>query len=246
MFLRAILERRLSSWCYLSHRNGSSCLSGGSMAQIFHQSTNTISRVSLMVALALVGGGFYLLNVYHRSSYVTQANVVRAQPVPFSHKHHVTALGIDCRYCHTSVEEGASAGIPPTHTCMSCHSQVWATSPMLEPVRESYRSQTPLQWTRVHDLPDFVYFDHSIHVAQGMGCSTCHGQVEQMPLMWRQATLHMEWCLECHRSPELFIRPREEVFNMQWHPPEDQISAGLRLVEEYGVESKTSCSTCHR
>lgn len=216
------------------------------MAQIFHPSTNTISRVSIGLVLGLVLWGFYLLNLYNRSSYVTQANVVRAQPVPFSHKHHVNALGIDCRYCHESVEQSATAGIPPTHTCMTCHSQIWARSPMLEPVRESYRTNKPLEWTRVHDLPDFAYFNHSIHVAQGVGCSTCHGQVDQMPLMWRHSTLHMEWCLECHRSPQQFIRPREEVFNMKWEPPDDQVHQGLKLVAEYGVESKTSCSTCHR
>ena len=216
------------------------------MAQIFHPSTNTISRVSIGLVVGLVLGGFYLLNLYNRSSYVTQANVVRAQPVPFSHKHHVNALGIDCRYCHESVEQSATAGIPPTHTCMTCHSQIWARSPMLEPVRESYRTNKPLEWTRVHDLPDFAYFNHSIHVAQGIGCSTCHGQVDQMPLMWRHATLHMEWCLECHRSPQQFIRPREEVFNMKWEPPDDQVHQGLKLVAEYGVESKTSCSVCHR
>lgn len=216
------------------------------MAQIFHPSTNTLSRVSIGLLIGLVLGGLNMLNVYNRSSYVTQANVVRDQPVPFSHKHHVNGLGLDCRYCHESVEQNASAGIPATHTCMTCHSQIWARSPMLEPVRESYRTQKPLEWTRVHDLPDFAYFDHSIHVAQGVGCSTCHGQVDQMPLMWRHSTLHMEWCLECHRSPEEFIRPREEVFNMKWVPPDDQLHRGLALVEEYGVESKTSCSTCHR
>ena len=216
------------------------------MAQIFHPSTNTISRVSIGLVLALAGGGFFLLNIYHRSPYVTQANVVRAQPVPFSHKHHVKGLGVDCRYCHTGVEEGASAGLPPTHTCMSCHSQIWTRAGMLEPVRESFRTGEPLTWTRVHDVPDFVYFDHSIHVAQGVGCSTCHGPVDEMPLMWRHSTLHMEWCLECHRQPEAFIRPREEVFNMEWVPPKDQLVQGARLVEDYGVESKTSCSTCHR
>tara|TARA_Y100001934_G_scaffold281076_1_gene389629 strand:+ start:148 stop:798 length:651 start_codon:yes stop_codon:yes gene_type:complete len=216
------------------------------MAQIFHPSTNTISRVSIGLVIGLVLGGLNMLNVYNRSSYVTQADVVRAQPVPFSHKHHVNALGVDCRYCHESVEQTASAGVPSTHTCMTCHSQIWARSPMLEPVRESYRTNEPLEWTRVHDLPDFAYFDHSIHVAQGVGCSTCHGPVDQMPLMWRHSTLHMEWCLDCHRNPEEYIRPREEVFNMKWVPPDDQSEKGLKLVEEYGVESKTSCSTCHR
>ena len=216
------------------------------MPQIFHRATNTISKVSFAALIILILSGFYMLNVMHRSDYTTQASVVREQPVPFSHKHHVTGLGIDCRFCHTSVEESAFAGLPPTHTCMGCHSQIWADAPMLEPVRESYRTGTPIAWTRVHDLPDFVYFDHSIHVRQGIGCSTCHGPIEEMPLMWRESTLYMEWCLECHRNPAQYIRPREEVFNMDWKPPAEQLALGGALVHQYAVESKTSCSTCHR
>ena len=181
-----------------------------------------------------------------RSPYVTEAGVIREQPVPFSHKHHVGDIGIDCRYCHTSVETSAVAGIPPAKLCMNCHSQLWRDSPILEPVRSSHRTKKPLQWTRVHDLPDFVYFDHSIHVAKGIGCSTCHGKVNNMPLMWREATLQMTWCLDCHRDPAKHVRPREEVFNMNWQSKDDPDFDAAKLMTEYHVKSKTNCSVCHR
>jgi hypothetical protein len=188
----------------------------------------------------------WLVAAINRSSYVTQVGVVREQPVPFSHKHHVSGLGIDCRYCHTAVEESSSAGLPATKTCMTCHSQVWADAPILEPVRQSLRNDRSIAWVRVHDLPDFVYFDHSIHLAKGIGCVSCHGQVDQMPLMWREHSLDMEWCLECHRQPERFVRPRQFVFSMRWQPPEDQLTLGRRLAQEYDLEKPTSCSVCHR
>ncbi len=216
------------------------------MAQIFHPSTNTLSKASIFGAVFIIGGLIWVSTIVERSSYVTQAGVAREQPVPFSHKHHVGGMGIDCRYCHTSVETSAFAGIPATEICMTCHSQIWADSPMLEPVRASFRTGKPLEWSRVHDLPDFVYFDHSIHVKKGVGCATCHGRVDQMPLMWREKTLHMEWCLECHRAPEHFVRPRQYVFRMDWEPPADQLGLGRRLVEEYRIQSLTDCSVCHR
>ena len=194
----------------------------------------------------LVGALTWIVLAVNRSPYVTEAGVVRRQPVPFSHKHHVSGIGIDCRYCHTSVEESAVAGIPPTKTCMNCHTQIWAESPMLEPVRTSLRTDTSLAWVRVHDLPDFVYFDHSIHVQKGMGCVTCHGRVDEMPLMWRQQSLLMEWCLACHREPERFVRPRAFVFRMDWKPSEDQLTLGRKLVQEYHIAKRTSCSVCHR
>ena len=216
------------------------------MAQIFHPSTNTLSKVSIFGAVFILGGLTWAVSVFDRSSYVTQAGVARAQPVPFSHKHHVGGMGIDCRYCHTSVETSGFAGIPATEICMTCHAQIWPDSPMLEPVRASFRTGKPLEWTRVHDLPDFVYFDHSIHLKKGIGCATCHGRVDQMPLMWREKTLHMEWCLACHRGPERFVRPREHVFRMDWEPTEDQLTLGRRLVAEYKIQKLTSCSVCHR
>jgi hypothetical protein len=216
------------------------------MAQIFHPSTNTISRLSIFGAVFVLLALLWLMAAITRSSYLTQASVVRAQPVPFSHKHHVSGLGIDCRYCHTSVEESAFAGLPSTKTCMTCHAQIWATSPMLEPVRASFRSDRPIVWTRVNDLPDFVYFNHSIHVKKGVGCVTCHGRVDQMPLMWQEASLQMEWCLECHRAPERFVRPRQYVFSTDWQPPTYQVALGEQLVREYHIASRTSCSVCHR
>ena len=216
------------------------------MAQIFHRSTNTISRVSVFGGAAVVVVLVATLAAINRSSYVTEVGVARSQPVQFSHKHHVSDDGIDCRYCHTSVEESSFAGIPSTKICMNCHTQIWAESPILEPVRESFRTGKSLEWTRVHNLPGFVYFDHSIHVHKGVGCTTCHGRVDQMPLMWRENTLYMEWCLECHRNPAQFVRPREQVFNMDWQPPADQITLGQKLVQQYKIESLTSCSVCHR
>jgi hypothetical protein len=216
------------------------------MAQIFRPSTNTFARLSILGALVLVGALTWIVLAVNRSPYVTEAGVVRRQPVPFSHKHHVSDIGIDCRYCHTFVEEAAVAGLPPTKTCMNCHAQIWAESPMLEPVRASWRTDTSLAWVRVHDLPDFVYFDHSIHVQKGMGCVTCHGRVDEMPLMWRQHSLLMEWCLECHRAPERFVRPRAFVFSMDWQPAEDQLTLGRKLVQDYHIAKLTSCSVCHR
>jgi len=219
------------------------------MPQIFHRSTNTLSRLSLFSALFLIVLLLYVLVEIQRSAYITQANVAREQPVQFSHKHHVADDGIDCRYCHTSVEQSAFAGIPPTRTCMNCHSQIFADSPYLEPIRESFRTGKPIPWTRVHKLPDFVYFNHSIHVNKGVGCATCHGPVHQMPLVRQVASLQMEWCLDCHRHPERVLRPRDQVFNMDWQPPPNQEEEGRRLAQEYrirSVEDLTSCSTCHR
>jgi hypothetical protein len=216
------------------------------MAQIFHPSTNTLARVGIVgaaITLALVAWG---AGVFARSSFATGVNVAQNQPVPFSHKHHVTGIGIDCRYCHTAAEKSSYAGIPPTATCMNCHSQIWSDSPMLEPVRASWRTGESLEWVKVHDLGDFVYFDHSIHLTKGVGCSTCHGRVDQMPLVAKENTLLMEWCLDCHTQPEKYLRPREEVFNMEWQPPADQFELGRRLVQEYQVQSLTNCSTCHR
>lgn len=216
------------------------------MAQIFHPSANTISRVTIFGALFFVGVGAWAWGTILRSPFVTRAQVIRDQPVPFSHQHHVQGLGIDCRYCHTSVEESAFAGIPPTKTCMTCHSQVWTEAPMLEPVRESYRTDRSIEWTRVHDLPDYTYFNHAIHLKKGIGCTECHGRVDEMRLMWRENTLHMEWCLQCHREPERFVRPREEIFNMTWVPGRTPLAERQALVEEYDIQKLDHCSVCHR
>ena len=216
------------------------------MPQIFHRSANTLSKVSLAGILLLVGGLIGLAMLLGRSSYVTRAQEYVEQPVQFSHLHHVLDDGIDCRYCHTSVETSSFAGIPPTKTCMNCHSQIWQSAAILEPVRASFREDKPMTWIRVHDLPDFVYFNHSIHVKKGMGCETCHGRVDQMPLTKQQNSLQMEWCLNCHRNPQDFVRPREEVFTMGYQPREDQATLGPKLVAAYNIKPSTDCSTCHR
>jgi hypothetical protein len=216
------------------------------MAQTFHRRANTVFIVSLIALVLVVGGLIGLGYVLQDSMYVTRAYEAREQPIQFSHERHVAGNGIDCRYCHTSVETSAFAGIPPTKTCMNCHSQIFSNSPFLEPVRASFRTGESIKWTRVHDLPDFVYFNHSIHVAKGIGCSTCHGRVDRMPLMYQVASLQMQWCLDCHRSPERYVRPREAVYRMDYEPPPDQLALGRKLVAEYQIRKLTSCSTCHR
>src|SRR6476646_832575 len=219
------------------------------MSQIFHRSANTLSKVSLFGVLTLVGGLILLAMVLGRSSYVTRQHEYVEQPIQFSHLHHVLDDGIDCRYCHTSVETSSFAGIPPTKTCMNCHSVLFNTEPILEPVRASFRDNKPLTWIRVHDLPDFVYFNHSIHVKKGVGCATCHGRVDKMPLMYQHANLQMNWCLDCHRNPAKYVRPRDQVYNMAWERPSNDPGLGERLVQEYKIAGPlqlTSCSTCHR
>ncbi|MGH9341250.1 MAG: cytochrome c3 family protein [Acidobacteriota bacterium] len=216
------------------------------MAQIFHRSANVIARASIVGGILLLGLLTWAGAEIYYSSYVSGVGLAQEQVVPFSHKHHVSGLGIDCRYCHESVEVSAFAGIPPTQTCMTCHSQIWSDAPMLEPVRTSFRNKEPLRWNRVHDLPDFVYFNHSIHLTKGIGCTTCHGKVDQMPLMWKENTLYMEWCMECHRNPAKYVRPREYVFSVDYSPPDNQLELGNKLVEEYNIEKLVSCSVCHR
>jgi hypothetical protein len=218
------------------------------MPQIFHPSMNVISRASIFGGVFILAGFGWIVWRLYRSPYYTQVGVVRPQPVEFSHEHHVGGLGIDCRYCHTTVETSPFAGIPATEICMQCHSQIWNDSPKLEPVRASYRTNQSIAWTRVHDLPDFVYFDHSIHVAKGVGCISCHGHVERMPLMWREQTLLMEWCLDCHRNPEPYLRPREQVFSMVNFQPRDSSKSPSQdeLRKAHQVESATNCSVCHR
>jgi Cytochrome c7 and related cytochrome c len=219
------------------------------MAQVFHRSSTSIARFSILGTIVLLLGLAWVGEEVQRSSYVNYMGIAQIQPVPFSHQHHVGGLGLDCRYCHTSVETSSFAGIPPTRTCMNCHAQIWTNAPMLEPVRSSFRTGNSLVWTRVNDLPDFVYFDHSIHVNKGIGCYSCHGAVDRMPLMYAAHTLQMEWCISCHRNPQQQIRPREQVFNMEYQPPANQEALGNKLAQQYHLRSVadiTSCSTCHR
>ena len=240
------------------------------MAQFFPHSANAYARTSIALIVLLLAGVGLGLDRLQRSPWVTKEGERMEQPVPFSHQHHVAGEGIDCRYCHTSVENSSFAGIPPTKTCMNCHSQIWTNAAILEPVRESFRSGKSLVWNRVNDLPDFVYFDHSIHINKGVGCNECHGAVDRMPLMFNHASLQMEWCIQCHRDPAKVLRPRDQVFNMRYQPPSedqpvlvnekglsdpngkaftDQNSLGKYLVSTYHVRSVmdiTSCNTCHR
>lgn len=219
------------------------------MPQVFHRSTNVLARLSIFGGVFFAAGALWLISALDRSPYNTGAFQALDQPVQFSHKHHVGDDGIDCRYCHTAVETSASAGLPPTETCMNCHSLLFADSPYLEPVRRSWETGTPLRWRRVHDLPDFVYFNHSIHVNKGVGCAECHGRIDEMPQTHQVARLQMAWCLDCHRNPEAVLRPREEIFDMAWEHPHDQADRGAELAREYGTPSEavlTSCSTCHR
>ncbi len=219
------------------------------MAQLFSRRANVYSRVILAAVVILVCGAGWATSEIFWSPYTTDVGIPLHQPVPFSHKHHVAGLGIDCRYCHTSVESSAFAGMPSTDTCMTCHSQLWTEAPVLAPVRASMATNTPLKWNRVHDLPDFSYFNHSIHVAKGVGCSTCHGQVDQMPLTWKTQTLYMKWCIDCHRAPQNYLRPRDEVYNMSWRPGPDQAKLGQQLAVQNHVDLSgrlTNCSVCHR
>lgn len=220
------------------------------MAQIFNRGANNIAKASIAVAIVLAGAVFFAYTQIARSSYLTNRYLERQQPVQFSHKHHTGDDGIDCRYCHTAVETSASAGMPPTQTCMNCHSQIWADSPYLEPVRASYRENKPIEWVRVHDLPEYVYFNHSIHIAKGVGCASCHGDVANMPAVYQENTLQMEWCLSCHRNPGPNIRPKSEIYNTSWNPaditPEQQQEVNEKISRIRSKEMLTSCSTCHR
>jgi hypothetical protein len=189
------------------------------MAQVFDRSSNALARASLVLTGLIVIALGVALDQLQRSPWVTRQGQRPDQPVPFSHKHHVEGLGLQCQYCHTSVEKSAYAGIPPTKTCINCHSQIWTNAQLLEPVRQSWATGESIQWIRVHDLPDYVYFNHEIHVNKGIGCASCHGRVDEMPLMYQQNTLQMEWCLNCHRNPGVNLRPTSEIYNMAWAGP---------------------------
>lgn len=226
------------------------------MSQVFPPGANHLVKWCFLAVVIIGGVVVTMAGALYWGPPVTLKNMTREQPIPFSHQRHVQGNGIDCRYCHTSVETGAFAGIPATETCMSCHSQILTDQPMFEPILESWNSGTPMQWSRVYDLPDFVYFNHSIHIDRGMGCSTCHSnsrnKLEEMRLTSKAQTLHMRWCLECHKAPEKFIRPQSEVFNMAWDPKDeedfDQKVDGPRLVSENHIakDQLTNCSVCHR
>jgi hypothetical protein len=232
------------------------------MPQVFHPSMNAVGKIVVIGVPLLLGGLGIGLAALYRSGYITGMQEVVDQPVPFSHAHHVGQLGIDCRYCHTSVEDSSFAGIPPTKTCMNCHQQMWVGADMLQTVRDSYRDDKSIPWNRVHNLPHYAYFNHSIHIAKGVGCVECHGRIDEMPLTFQSNTLLMEWCLDCHRDPAPRLRPQEEVFSMTWKPtdrtidpatgkeyPTDRGELAKFLKDKYHVRDMatlTSCSICHR
>ena len=216
------------------------------MAQIFDRSSNALARMSLVLTGLIVIALGVTLDQLQRSPWVTRQGQRPDQPVPFSHKHHVQGLGLQCQYCHTSVEQSSYAGIPPTRTCMNCHAQIWTNAQLLQPVRDSWYSGQSVQWIKVHDLPDYVYFNHSIHVSKGIGCASCHGPVDQMPLMYEQNTLQMEWCLNCHRNPAKNLRPTAQVYNMDWKNPSGDHPvwcAAAPNQEDIPTAQRVSCTT---
>jgi hypothetical protein len=219
------------------------------MAQAFGRWSNVGSKGSILGAVLFLALSVWIGVVYVGASYGTGAGIAPVQPIPFSHQHHAGILGIDCRYCHETVEYSSFAGMPSTKTCMNCHSQMWVGSRMLEPVRDSFATDRSIEWKRVYNTPGFVYFDHSIHVQKGIGCASCHGQVEQMPFLYQVPTLLMKWCLDCHRDPAKELRPREKVFDMNYRPGPNQAELGRELAAEYHIRSAdelTSCTVCHR
>ena len=219
------------------------------MTQIFSPAADTWIRLFLAGAAALVCGGVAAAIAFARSDYYTGAHMhPPLQPVPFSHQHHVGGLGIDCRYCHSTVAEGPRAGLPPTHTCMTCHSQIWTNAPMLAPVRQSLADNKSLVWHRVARLPQYVYFRHDIHIAKGVGCETCHGRIDRMPLTVQAVPFTMEFCLDCHRDPAPHLRPLDRVTDMGWTRSEHSGELGKDLVKQYGIRlgELTYCYVCHR
>lgn len=218
------------------------------MKQIFRPDANMFALVSIFVVAFLVLGGIWVLLMLDRSNYTRRVNIPIEQPIPYSHQLHAGSLGMDCRYCHQAAEVSSFANIPPTETCVTCHHEVLRNSASLDPLWESYNTGMPIEWNKVHDLPDFVYFNHSVHVNSGFGCTECHGQVDDMAVVWREENLTMGWCLDCHRNPENYVRPREEVWNYEYEQPSNQPDFGVQLVEEYGIDTSvlSNCSICHR
>lgn len=203
--------------------------------------------LALLAGLVVLGMGGWS---FARSPWRTQAGIAQDQPVPFSHKHHVVDDGIDCRYCHTLVEKGPRAGLPPTHTCMTCHSQLWTDAAVLTPVRRSFATGRPIRWQRVAQLPDYVQFDHSIHIDRGVACVECHGRIDQMPLTLRAKPFEMQFCLDCHRDPAPHLRPRELVTRMEplgWSAKE-QRAYGEQAMRRHHIDPKLldNCGLCHR
>lgn len=220
-------------------------------AQVFPRRANTLVWVSLLVLVLLVVMAFATLYYVNQSGWARGVGYAPPQPVPYSHQFHVGGLKMDCRFCHNYVEVSGYANVPATETCMGCHSVIRTDSAKLAPVRDSWKNNTPIKWNMVHDLPAFVYFNHSSHIAKGVGCSSCHGAVANMAEtgVYKVHALYMGWCLDCHRNPEKYVRPKDQIYNTLWEPPADQLEQGKKLVQEYhirGAYQLTNCAICHR
>ncbi len=217
------------------------------MAAIFRPRADLTIRLMLLGLVGLFLAGIAWWWLWPRTDYVRHQRWIVDQPVPFSHQHHVSGLGIDCRFCHTSVEVSSSAGLPPTYTCMTCHSQIWTNAAILAPVRQSLVNDTPITWHLVTDLPDYVYFNHSIHIAKGVGCESCHGDVQSMALTEKAKSLTMAFCLACHRDPAPNLRPQDAVYDTEWHrTPSTPSPETLMAQYHVGGRKLTDCSICHR
>jgi len=217
------------------------------MAAIFPPGANLAAKLILVSLAGSMAVGTVWWWIWPRTDYLRHTRWTVEQPVPFSHQHHVAGLGIDCRFCHTTVETAADAGLPPTYTCMTCHSQIWTNAALLAPIRRSLADNTPLVWHRINDLPDYVYFDHAIHIAKGVGCSSCHGDVEAMPLMSKARSFTMGFCLDCHSNPGPNLRPKDQIFNTEWHRTEGAPSPATLMAQYHiGTRNLTDCSICHR
>ena len=227
MHPRAVLRRALTS-----------------VAALFPPASNFLAPLALGMTLLSGAGALLFLLGWARSPYSTGQLEPIEQPVLFDHRHHVRDDGIDCFYCHDAARTSAYAGVPAASLCMSCHNQVWNGSALLEPVRQSFFSNTPIRWERVNRLPDFVYFNHSAHVTRGVGCATCHGPVDEMARVYAAMPLTMEWCLYCHRDPSPYLRPEDRITDMKWS--QTGVAAGERLRQDNHVSPPTECSGCHR
>jgi Cytochrome c7 and related cytochrome c len=217
------------------------------MAAIFGPAANIAVKVALLLLALLLVGGCAAWWLWPHTDYATHVRAVLEQPVPFSHQHHVAGLGVDCRFCHSSVEVSANAGLPPTYTCMTCHSQIWTNAAPLALVRTSLANHVPLRWHRVTDLPDYVYFNHSIHIAKGVGCESCHGHIDSMALTYKAKPMTMEFCLDCHRNPAPNLRPKSALYDTDWHrTPETPAAAALMSLYHVPDRNLTDCSLCHR
>ena len=219
------------------------------MPQIFRKRANTLFRWFFVLVPASVIAVLALVGAVNQSDFTTRADFYLDQPVPFSHRHHVGEIGIDCRYCHTTVETQRSAMIPGSETCMNCHSYLWNSAALLKPVRDNFEKGTPLKWTRVNSLPDFVYFNHGIHIKRGVSCTECHGHMENEALTAKAQEFNMQFCLNCHKNPAPHLRPAKDVFNFGWQPPiteAEKTELERKLMLENHVQRGTDCWRCHR